>query len=85
MSELTRWREMYSRLEIAAICDVSVATVTTWHRGWRGVPRHALTLLKLYTGETSQAEWEDQIEERKEVLRAEERAKSERKKQCARE
>ena len=75
-SELDEWLKIYKRAEVAAICDVAIGTVATWHRGQRGVPAYAKTMLKLYSGELSQAQWEDDIEERRAVIAEAQRAQS---------
>lgn len=55
------WDTVFTRKQIAAICSVSLDTLSQWSR--RGLPERCLLLLQLYSGEMSLAEWEDNVEE----------------------
>lgn len=67
-SKIEYWNERLSRYEIAAICNVNVSTLSHWKR-YGSIPNYAIRLLELYTGELSQDDWEDLVQEKSNKIR----------------
>lgn len=66
-TKIEYWDERLTRYEMAAICAVNLSAVNRW-KTTDSIPKHAITLLQLYTGELSQGEWEDYVQERAEEI-----------------
>ena len=58
--DLRYWDQIFSRPVIAAVTSRTIPSVGQW--SYSGVPYDAQMLLRLYSGEISMGEWEDDVE-----------------------